>query len=79
MIILTAFLTEREGVSKYSDDWEKMCFHRCSHFAEGNCPKQRLMERIYLIPDLVPPEEYEQACRGESCPHHPKVSKAGNE
>jgi hypothetical protein len=33
----------------------------CKCFAEGRCPNQRLLERAYLIPQLMDPREL-QAC-----------------
>lgn len=37
----------------------------CPLFAEGKCPNQLLMERIYLFPQILTPEqleEYENLC-----------------
>lgn len=45
-----------------------MMFQRvtsCHTFREGNCPYQKVMERVYLIPQLINPEElneYQRQC-----------------
>jgi hypothetical protein len=35
----------------------------CPSFGAGNCPHQRFLERAYLIPQLMQPEELEMCER----------------
>jgi hypothetical protein len=35
----------------------------CPSFSAGKCPHQRLMERAYLIPQLMKPQELERCER----------------
>ena len=48
----------------------------CPFFAEGKCPNQLLMERIYLVPHFLTPEqlkEYENlSCLCTEQSHSPK-------
>jgi hypothetical protein len=35
----------------------------CASFATGKCPHQRLMEKVYLVPQLMKPQELEMCER----------------
>jgi hypothetical protein len=39
----------------------------CSLFAEGECPQQQQVEKLYLFPQLSTIEEIEKICRSQCC------------
>jgi hypothetical protein len=39
----------------------------CPLFAEGKCPQQRQIEKLYLFPQLSTIEEIEKICRSQCC------------
>jgi len=52
----------------------------CPFLAEGKCPDQLLMERIYLVPQIFTPEQLEE-CENLCChcierSHFPKKKAA---
>jgi hypothetical protein len=55
-------------------------FNSCKCFVSGKCPAQRLMERAYLVPQLLDPRElsaYENLCNCErDCDPEPKSKLA---
>jgi hypothetical protein len=51
----------------------------CKWFVEGRCPNQRLMERAYLIPQLMDPAELRSCeklcCHALDCASQPQVRR----
>jgi hypothetical protein len=39
----------------------------CPLFAEGKCPQQKRIEKLYLFPQLSTIEEIEKICRSQCC------------
>jgi hypothetical protein len=39
----------------------------CPLFAEGKCPQQKEIEKLYLFPQLSTIEEIEKICRSQCC------------
>jgi hypothetical protein len=39
----------------------------CPLFAEGKCPEQQQIEKLYLFPQISTIEEIEKICRSQCC------------
>jgi hypothetical protein len=39
----------------------------CPLFAEGKCPQQQQIEKLYLFPQISTIEEIEKICRSQCC------------